>query len=115
MGINIKEQHTACMKKLRNMFPKNVKIKYIDGLSYDVPCTVTKPSINNINYDKFVGQNAIFINILIDDLKKVNAPLKNMLYATLDRVEYQIESSIINGIFNNSIQLECTLYKSGNT
>lgn len=115
MGINIREQHTLAMKKLRNLFPKNAKISYVNGMNFDVPCTISKPDVNNISYDKFVGKNIVFINILIDDLKKVKAPIKDFLYVTIDRTEYQVESSIVNGIFNDSIQLQCKIYKSGNT
>lgn len=112
MGIS--EEHAIMMKELRTLFPKKCKIIYADNFTVSVPCTISKPDVNNINYDKFVGQNVITINILIDDLKLINAPIKDFLYLTLDRVEYQVESSIVNGIFNNTIQLQCKLFKSGN-
>lgn len=115
MGINIREQHTIAMRKLRNLFPKNARIKYLNGMVFNVPCTITKPSIDNIDYDKYVGQNIIFISILIEDLKRQKAPLRDFLYVTIDRIEYQVESNVVNGIFNNSIQLQCKIYKSGNT
>lgn len=115
MGINIREQHSIAMKKLRNLFPKNVRVNYVNGINFDVPCTISKPDVNSISYDKFVGQNIIYVNILIDDLKRIKAPIKDFLYITINRTQYQVESSIINGVFNNTIQLQCKLYKSGNT
>lgn len=113
--MGIREEHSMMMKELRNLFPKKVKITYKDNSTVSVPCTLAKPDVNNVNYDKFVGQNIITVNILIDDLKLIEAPIKNFLYVTLDRVEYQVESSVINGIFNNTIQLQCKLFKSDNS
>lgn len=113
--MDIRNEHMFVMKELRDLFPKKVKIVYKYDSQVSVPCTIARPDISNINYDKFVGQNIITVNILIEDLLKIQAPMKGFLYIVLDRVEYQVESSIINSVFNNVIQLQCKLFKSDNS
>lgn len=115
MGIDLKKQHSIMLQKLRTLFPKQVKIIYTDGKSISVPCTISKEDIKTVNYDSFIGKNLITINILLADLEKIEAPIKDFLYAVLDRVTYQVDSSVSNGIFDNSIRLHCKIFKGNNS
>ncbi len=115
MGIDLKKQHSIMMQRLRKLFPKQVKIIYIDNKTVSVPCTISKEDIKTVNYDSFIGKNLITINILLDDLQKIEAPIKDFLYVVLDRVTYQVESSTSNGIFDNSIRLHCKIFKGNNS
>lgn len=112
--MGIKEQHFIMMRRLRTLLPKTIKIVYKDNKSINVPCTLAKENIDAIKYDKYVGQNILLINILIQDLELQSAPIKDFLYVIYDRKEYQVDSFIKNGIFDNSLQLTCKLHTEDN-
>lgn len=114
MGIDFKQHHEVAMRKLRQLFPKNVKIIYTDNQQFSVPCTFSNEDVKNIYYDKYVGENILNVNILISDLKRINAPIKGFLYVVKDRIKYQVESSISNGIFDDVVQLQCKIFKGSN-
>ena len=67
-----------------------------------------------LEYNEYVGKDSLVFNILISDLKKVKAPVTQFKSVEYNKVKYQVQTTEINGNFDNKISLICVLYK-GNT
>ena len=114
MGTSTADRHSRALSKIRKLFPNYLKVEYTNGVVLvNIPCTIAKEKIENTSYNSFVGQNTIIFNILIDDLKKEEAPLKGFSRVTHNRVEYMVDK-IVTNVLNNSIHLYCKVHKRGN-
>ena len=114
MGINASDRHSQALSKIRQLFPNYLKVEYTNGVVVvNIPCTIAREKIENVGYGSFIGQNTIIFNILIDDLKKEDAPIKGFSRVTHNRVEYMVDK-IVNNVLNNSIHLYCKVHKRGN-
>ncbi len=111
--MDIKVLHSNAMKKLRLLVSKKVRITYQQGDKFIVPCTISDTTLDMAKYNEYVGRDTKVFNILVDDLNAVEAPISNFLYVEMDRIKYQVQTKIDNGVFNNTISLLCTIYRGG--
>lgn len=110
--MDIKTLHANAMKKLRSLLSKKIKITYMNNKSYVVPCTISDETVELLRYAEYVGKDTKVFNILIKDLQDIKAPVTGFMYVEVDRIKYQIQSKIVNGVFNNTISLVGMLYRS---
>lgn len=112
MDINkIKNLHFNSMKKIRKILPKTVRIIYEDNSKYIVPCTISDISVDLLKYNEYTGKDYRIFNILIEDLRKLDAPIKGFTFIEYNLLKYQVQNKIDDGIFNNTIKLVCVLYR----
>lgn len=111
--MDIKTLHTNAMKKLRSLVSKKIRIYYQNGTNVIVPCTISDETIDMLKYTEYVGKDTKVFNILVSDLQKEKAPTTNFMYVEIDRVKYQVQTKINNGVFNNTISLLCLIYREG--
>lgn len=114
MGISAKDRHSKALSKIRELFPNYLKVEYDNGVVLtSIPCTIAREKIENTEYNSFVGRNTIIFNILIDDLKKQEAPLKNFSRITHNRVVYVVDK-VVTSPMNDTIRIYCEVNKRGN-
>ena len=112
--MDIRTLHSNCLKQLRNLVKTDIRITYMNDKKFIVPCTISDIKISMVTYNEYVGKDSLVFNILISDLKKVKAPVTQFKSVEYNKVKYQVQTTEINGNFDNKISLICVLYK-GNT
>lgn len=108
---NLSTLHAKSMSRLRKLLKKQIRIIYSDNTSYIVPCTISDNSLEMLKYNEYTGKDYKVFNILIDDLKGVNAPVIDFMYVEYDRVRYQVHAKLINGVYENTISLISNIYR----
>lgn len=94
---NLKSIHAKAMKKLYELQSNDSILEDLDGRKFIVPVTKSKEKITDINGDIYIGKDKLIFNVLIDDLKKINAPLKNYAKITYERESFIVLYSRENG------------------
>ena len=103
--------HANSMNKLRDLLKKKLRVIYVDNTECIVPCTISDNTVEMLKYNEYTGKDYKIFNILIDDLKENNGKVIDFMYVEYDRVKYQVQSKIVNGVFNNTISLICLIYR----
>lgn len=111
MAISIQELHSNGMSKLRQLLNKKVRITYSDNSSCIVPCTISDNSIDMLKYSEYTGKEYKVFNILIEDLQSQGGKTTDFMYVEWDRVKYQVQTKIVNGVYSNMISLISIVYR----
>lgn len=105
---DIKSLHSEAMKKLREALPKEIRITFVNGDSCVVRCTVRNTKETAINNNEYIGKQYKMFNVLVDDLKDIEAPVRGFQMVEYNRKKYQVVSDEISG-FENVICLGCVI------
>lgn len=103
--------HSKSMRRMRDILQERIRIIYTDGTQKIVDCTISDTTLEMAKSNEYIGKDSKVFNVLIEDFQKVEAPLVDFMYVEHNRIKYQVQTSIGNGIFSNSISLLCVIYK----
>lgn len=111
MDKNVRDLHKKGMSKLRTLVQMNVLLKYEDDSMVYVPCTISDERTEMLKYSQYIGKNAKIFNVIVDDLIDKEAPIIGFNYVYYNNRDYQVQSIIKNGIFDNTISLIAVLFE----
>lgn len=109
--MDIKKVHNMMLKKLRTIISQEI---YIDcKAQWKVKCTMEDVKNNDIIDKIEVGMKSVVFKVLIDDLKEVNAPIKNIKKILHNRETYEVIKEELNDTFSDCLKLTCKVFVNG--
>lgn len=110
--MDINKTHALMLKKLRRIISQTI---YIDcNPKWKVKCTIEDAKNEDIINKVEVGMNSMMFKVLIDDLKDVNAPIRNIKKILYGRETYEIIKETKNDTFANCLLLTGKVFNNGN-